>query len=200
VCVILITHQRKAEGEYGLRVRGGTALTGSVDVIVEVERPSQSVGLSGQARLVKIVSRFAGAPDEIAVELNAEGWRSLGTVKAAARRSKREEVLALLGVEPLTLEEILVAAGLQSGSGRTVRRRLDDLVEHALAERVGDGKRHDPYRWWLSEGGQAFRDTPEEGLSPNVGDPSVQAESFLTDNPPPRGKGGCHESASGADA
>ena len=70
VCVILITHQRKAEGEYGLRVRGGTALTGSADVIVEVERPSQSAGLSGTARVVKIVSRFAGAPDEIAVELD----------------------------------------------------------------------------------------------------------------------------------
>jgi hypothetical protein len=46
VCVVLITHQRKAEGDYGLRVRGGTALTGSADVIVEVERPSQSAGLS----------------------------------------------------------------------------------------------------------------------------------------------------------
>ena len=70
VCVILITHQRKQEGEHGLRVRGGTALTGSVDVIVEVERPTQSAGLSSTARVVKIVSRFAGAPDEIAVELD----------------------------------------------------------------------------------------------------------------------------------
>ena len=48
VCVILITHQRKAEGEHGLRVRGGTALTGSADVIVEVERPSRSAGLSAR--------------------------------------------------------------------------------------------------------------------------------------------------------
>ena len=177
VCVILITHQRKAEGEYGLRVRGGTALTGSADVIVEVERPPQSAGLSSTARVVKIVSRFAGAPDEIAVELDEEGWRSLGTVKAAARRSKREEILALLGEEPLTFEEILErAAGL---SKNTVRRRLGELVEHGLAERLGDGKRSDPHRWKLSEAGRTFLPTPESGLGRNAGNPSIQAESLF---------------------
>ena len=119
--------------------------------------------------MVKIVSRFAGAPDEIAVELDEEGWRSLGTVKAAARRSKREEILVLLGDEPLAFEEILErAAGL---SKNTVRRRLGELVEHGLAERLGDGKRSDPYRWRLSEAGRTFLPTPESGLGRNAGDP-----------------------------
>jgi hypothetical protein len=38
VAVVLITHQRKEEGSFGLRVRGGTSLTGSADIIIEVER------------------------------------------------------------------------------------------------------------------------------------------------------------------
>ena len=140
---------------------------------------------------MKIVSRFAGAPDEIAVELDEDGWRSLGTVEAAARRSKREEVLALLGDEPLTLEELLAAGGLTSTNARTVRRRLDELVEHDLALRTGEGKRLDPFRWELSENGRFFRDSPEIGLSRkpdgDPGDPSVHAENspsgFVTDSP-----------------
>jgi hypothetical protein len=38
---------------------------------------------------LKIVSRFADAPEEIAVEFDdVGGWRSLGTVKAAQRRTQ----------------------------------------------------------------------------------------------------------------
>jgi DNA-binding transcriptional ArsR family regulator len=199
VCVILITHQRKAEGEYGLRVRGGTALTGSVDVIVEVERPSQSAGLSGASRVVKIVSRFAGAPDEIAVELGADGWRSLGTVDAAARRSKREEILALLDDEPVTLEDVHERAG--DVSKDTVRRRLRELVEHGLAERVGEGKRSDPHRWKLSLNGRVFLGSPDSGPSDAAArNPTVQAENspsdFFASSSPPKGKAACKETFS----
>jgi DNA-binding transcriptional ArsR family regulator len=199
VCVILITHQRKAEGEYGLRVRGGTALTGSVDVIVEVERPPQSAGLSGASRVVKIVSRFAGAPDEIAVELEADGWRSLGTVKAAARRSKREEFLVLLSDEPMTLEEVHERGG--DVSKDTVRRRLRSLVDLGLAERVGEGKRSDPHRWKLTVGGRIFLSdfvaADSGGSGGESRNPTVQATDepsvFFARNPSPRDKAACKE-------
>src|SRR5262249_26061267 len=134
VCVILITHQRKEEGSFGLRVRGGTALTGSADVIVEVERASESAGLSKQARVVKLGSRFAGAPDEFAVELDGDDWRSLGPIKGAQRRSRREHALTWLGVDTQMLEQVLEHAG--GLSKNTVRRRLDELVRDGLAERL----------------------------------------------------------------
>ena len=131
-------------------MRGGTALTGSADVIVEVERPSQSAGLSSAARVVKIVSRFAGAPDEIAVELDE---RRL----ALARHGEG-------GGAPLEARGDPGAARRRAAHARgdprraraacrrtTVRRRLDELVENGLAERVGEGKRADPHRWQLSE-------------------------------------------------
>jgi hypothetical protein len=162
VCVILITHQRKEEGAFGLRVRGGTALTGSVDVIVEVERASGSARLSDEARVLKIVSRFAGAPDEIAVELDADSWRSLGTVEAAQKRSRREHAVNWLGGEPATFEEILARAG--GPSKNTVRRRLDELVRDGLAERLGEGVKGDPRRWRLSENGAAFVQAPKQGF------------------------------------
>jgi len=165
VCVILITHQRKEEGEHGLRVRGGTALTGSADVIVEVERASQSARLSKQARVLKIVSRFAGAPDEVAVELEGDSWRSLGTVKAAQKRGRREHAVSWLGVEPATFEDILARA--DGPSKNTVRRRLDELVRDGLAERFGEGVKGDPWRWQLSDNGAAFvQATKRAGTNP----------------------------------
>ena len=109
----------------------------------------------------------------------------------------------LLADEPLTLEELLAEGGLTNTNARTVRRRLDELVEHDLALRTGEGKRLDPFRWALSENGRFFRDSLEIGLSRkpdgDPDDPSVHADNspsgFVTDSPTPRGAGGCHESA-----
>lgn len=154
--VVLITHQRKEEGSYGLRVRGGTSLTGSADVIVEIERPYESAGLGKEARVIKLVSRFVDAPDEFAVELDANGWRSLGTVTAAVRRMRQEDVLELVGDRPATREQLVDAAAGRL-SDRTLRRRLDELVERALVARTGEGTKGDPYHWKLTEAGRIFR-------------------------------------------
>jgi hypothetical protein len=174
VCVILITHQRKQEGEHGLRVRGGTALTGSVDVIVEVERASQASGLSKQARVLKLVSRFAGAPDEIAVELEEGGWRSLGTVKAAQRRGRREQAIEWLTAEPTTFEQVLERA--DGPSKNTVRRRLDELVRDGLAERLGEGVKGDPTRWRLTENGLLLVPDPNPGWDESSGIRSIKPD------------------------
>jgi AAA domain len=174
VCVILITHQRKEEGEHGLRVRGGTALTGAVDVIVEVERVSGSAKLSENARVVKVVSRFAGAPDQIAVELDENSWRSLGTVKAAQKRSRREHAVSWLSDELATFEEVLVRAG--GPSKNTVRRRLDELVRDGLAERFGEGVKGDPWRWRLSENGAAFVQAEKRGFGTQPGNGSTMRD------------------------
>jgi hypothetical protein len=171
VAVVLITHQRKEEGAYGLRVRGGTSLTGSADVIVEVERPAESAGLGREARVLKLVSRFTDTPDEIAVELGEAGWRSLGTVSAAVRRMRQEDVLELVGDAPMTREE-LVAAAAGRLSEPTLRRRLGELVERALVERIGEGTRGDPYRWKLTEAGRIFsRQIPVSPIPGDSGDP-----------------------------
>jgi hypothetical protein len=45
LAVVLVTHQRKSLGEFGEAVRGSTALTGGVDIVVELERPPASLAL-----------------------------------------------------------------------------------------------------------------------------------------------------------
>jgi hypothetical protein len=110
--------------------------------------------------VLKIVSRFAGAPDEIAVELDKDGgdWRSLGTVKAAQQRSRRMHAIVWLTDRPATFEEILERAA--GPSKNTVRRRLGELVREGLAERLGEGVKGDPARWRLTENGLLFVSKP----------------------------------------
>jgi AAA domain/Primase C terminal 1 (PriCT-1) len=188
VAVVLITHQRKEEGSFGLRVRGGTSLTGSADIIVEVERLAASMKAPGGARVLKIVSRFGDAPDEIAVELDGDRWVASGTVKAAVRRWKRERLLELLSDVPTTLEEIHAKTG-EELSQRSLRRRLDELVADGLAELSGEGVKGDPYRWALSPTGAVFVTDPENTVVTNRREPRNQAEGFVTNQggPSPRG-------------
>lgn len=157
--VLLVTHQRKQEGEHGLRVRGGTSLTGSADIIVEIERPAPSAGLSRQARLVKFTSRFEGSPDELAVLLNHDGgWQPIGNLAAVKRQARREQILALLDATAATLDEIHARG--DGASKRTLRRRLAELVIDGLAERCGEGVKADPWRWRLTEAGALFVPDP----------------------------------------
>jgi hypothetical protein len=148
VAVVLITHQRKEEGTFGLRVRGGTSLTGTADIIIEVERLSPAVGGPVSARVLKLVSRFADTPDEIAVELDGDRWVSTGTLKAAIRHWRGERIRELLTNIPATLEEIHTLTGGEM-SERTLRRRLGELVDDGDAVVLGEGVKGDPWRWRL---------------------------------------------------
>jgi DNA-binding HxlR family transcriptional regulator len=116
-----------------------------------------------------------------------------GTEQTCKSRGSHGRGLLLLDEQPLAFEEILERAGALSKN--TVRRRLGELVQQGLAERLSDGKRSDPYRWKLSEAGRTFLPTSENGLARNAGDPPVQAENFFPSQPSPRGEGGWEETS-----
>jgi hypothetical protein len=71
LAVLIVTHQRKSAGEFGDAVRGSNALTGGVDVVVELERPLASFALGSHARVLRAVSRFSSTPEELFLELDA---------------------------------------------------------------------------------------------------------------------------------
>jgi len=62
LAVVLVHHQRKSPGLYGEAVRGSNALTGGVDVVVELER-------AANIRVLRSVSRFRGTPPELYANL-----------------------------------------------------------------------------------------------------------------------------------
>jgi Bifunctional DNA primase/polymerase, N-terminal/AAA domain/Primase C terminal 1 (PriCT-1) len=161
VAVVLVSHQRKEEGSFGLRVRGGTALTGSVDIIVEVERLAKSAKAPAAARVLKIVSRFGDAPEEITVELEGDSWTASGSLRAAVRRWGRERILELLSLVPATLEKIHGRTD-EELSQRSLRRRLGELVADGLAELSGEGVKGDPYPLVAVTSRARIRDRPRQ--------------------------------------
>jgi predicted ATP-dependent serine protease len=60
--VVLVHHQRKSPGSYGEAVRGSNALTGGVDVIIELER-------ANNIRVLRSVSRYRDTPAEVFANL-----------------------------------------------------------------------------------------------------------------------------------
>jgi DNA-binding transcriptional ArsR family regulator len=156
LAVLLISHQRKSSGEFGEAVRGSSALTGGVDVVVELERPSRALQLGSQARVLKAVSRFASTPDELYVELEEHGFQAIESPEQVKTDAERARVLDALEKrdEPVTSDQIGDDLDIPK---RAVRRYLSDLLEKGLVRRSGAGKKNDPYVW---HGGEEAALTP----------------------------------------
>jgi hypothetical protein len=147
LAVVIVSHQRKSAGEYGEAVRGSNALTGGVDIVVELERPAATLALGKHARVLRAVSRFISTPDELYLELDEQTSEFVAIdspeeVKAEADRAKVAETLAELG--DATSNTVAEQIGFPDA---TVRRHLNTLLERGQVARDGEGKRGDPFRW-----------------------------------------------------
>jgi hypothetical protein len=146
LAVRLVSHHRKAPGQYGEAVRGSNALTGAVDVVVELERPGADVLAPGGSRVLRAVSRWPSTPEELVARLDGDTYQAEGTTLAVRAEAERARVLE--AVE--TLGEATVAQLTDDELGeRAARRHLDELVAAGTLERVGAGRRGDPFRWRL---------------------------------------------------
>ena len=82
-----LSSRKKASGTHGEAVRGNNALTGGVDVVHEVERPTADV--SRAVRILRAISRFGCTPEKIAVELTDDGYRACGNEEAVCAAGVR---------------------------------------------------------------------------------------------------------------
>ena len=153
LAVLLISHQRKSSGEFGEAVRGSNALTGGVDVVVELERPAKVLQLSGHARVLRAVSRFSSTPEELYVELGEHGFSPIESpeqVKTDAERGRVLEALEDRG-EAVTSDQLGDELDIPK---RAARRYLNDLLDRQLVIREGGGKKNDPYVWRIVQDGE----------------------------------------------
>lgn len=144
VAVLAAAHQRKSGGEYGEAVRGSNALTGAVDIVLELERHGD-----GAIRVLRAVSRYDSTPTELALELTERGYEasdSLASPREADEQQRLIEVVETAASE-LTVADLSDATGIPQG---TVRKRLNALPAGTL-DRRGSGKRNDPYLFRTTE-------------------------------------------------
>jgi len=157
LAVLIITHQRKAEGRYGEGVRGSNALTGAVDIIIELERRSS---IPAHARLLVAVSRFDSTPDELTLALDEDGYQALGSTADAIASGERDRILAALHeCGSATREELAEVTGIPAG---TIRKRIAGV---AAVEVSGRGVKGDPHRF-------SFRtpESPSAETNPGAGE------------------------------
>lgn len=76
--VLIIHHPRKGDAAEGQACRGSGSLPGFVDVIVELRRFQPDMS-DDPRRNINRISRFDETPKEIVVELDATGYRVVGS-------------------------------------------------------------------------------------------------------------------------
>jgi hypothetical protein len=149
--VVLFHHSGKADQTEGRAARGSTALTGAVDIILEMRRyrPDEA---TDRRRVLSGLGRFDEVPDEMVVELSDDGtsYTACGDKKAVAARELRDAILAVLPTEAPGL----TASDVHADMPEDTRPRRGDVGKALLlgADRdwicAGSGKRGDPYRFW----------------------------------------------------
>jgi DNA-binding transcriptional ArsR family regulator len=145
LAVVIIAHQRKSGGEFGEAVRGSNALTGAVDIVLELERPSVSLDASAETRILRAVSRFSSTPDELTLRLVDDHYEvdEAPLTKARVKRARLLEALEKLG--PATSEELAQETAIPKS---TISRYLKKLEREGALEADGArGVRGEAVRW-----------------------------------------------------
>lgn len=147
LAVVIIRHERKGGGNVGDSGRGSSAFGGAVDVVISLRRAEGNS--SPSVRLIHALSRFDETPDTLTIELTESGYDSLGSeTDIAIQQAKKtiNDVLPNSAESAISLEQILAATNLK----RTLTQdALKALITHKRIQKIGDGKRGDPFRYCL---------------------------------------------------
>ena len=150
--VLVHHHPRRAKSAEGSLARGGGALLGAVDAVLELHFLGR---IGGNRRRLTCRSRRPGAVAELAyewVEGTAE-FRAVPTDAEAVFRESWEQVRVLLADRPApaTCPELLADWSLDAAPpSRTVLYGwLRRATASGLAVRTGDGTKRDPFRFAL---------------------------------------------------
>lgn len=159
--LLLLHHLRKSDGPEGTAHRGSGHLVAMVDVALELRRPEGNAPET--RRVLRALSRYPFTPSELVIELQGDSYVALGTGQQVQHLQTRQ---ALLDTLPGPDEEAIPfeASGREGETppdavlGRlrdrrlprtTVQEALGRLLAEGLVERLGSGKRGDPYRYRL---------------------------------------------------
>lgn len=137
-----IHHNRKQGGGGGIGVRGSTALTGGVDVIMELERTS---GYDrSNIRRLRCESRFGETPTAIQMRLEDGHY-----IVEDAEAIEMETILVTLlqTMAGVTINDITT---LLDEPETTIRRVINGMVTRGVVARTGQGTSRSPFLYTLN--------------------------------------------------
>ena len=149
IAIILSRHERKSGGEVGYSGRGSSAFAGAVDIVLSLRKPE---GNSKRThRLLQALSRFSETPSELLIELQGDGYVSLGDPEEAALRAAKECILADAPKSDSDAADLKELAESAKASRATAQRAVDELCREGLLGKTGKVKRGSPFRYFKQE-------------------------------------------------
>ena len=147
--ILLTRHERKSGGDVGDSGRGSSAFAGAVDIVLSLRRPE---GNSKKTlRVLQALSRFSETPTELLIELTDTGYISLGEPHEAALKEAKDSILEIIPkseAEAFELTEVIESAKV---ARVTAQRAVKELAEQGILNRVGEGKKGSPFRYFRPE-------------------------------------------------
>jgi hypothetical protein len=154
VAVLLLHHPRKQASADGQWARGSGALTGHVDIVIEM-RYFSPASSDDRRRTLLAYSRYGETPRRRVIELSSTGtdYESLGDLADEEYR-RGWSVLRLVleqAAKKLTRTELHEAWPTEEAAPTAVTlwRWLERGVAEGTMLRDGKGERNEPYRYWL---------------------------------------------------
>lgn len=164
--VLLLHHPRRERSEEGSTARGGGALLGFVDVILEVHRSGRLRSEQCRRRLTAL-SRKRETPAAVVYEWDPAtgGFTRLADPHEQLYRDNWEQVHAILAGRPEAATHHELLADWPAESAKPAASVLYDWLNRAFAEkrlrREGGGTKSDPYRYRLETANDAYYDRGE---------------------------------------
>jgi predicted transcriptional regulator len=146
-CHIAVTHHLgKMTREGGDDVLGSTAIFGAVDTLVLFRRRKDNL------RVLQTIQRYGADLGETVVPMDELGRIALGAAVSELRqaevRAKVREVLEKLGEgESLDLTALREQTEMDRNS---VHRAAQQLADEGVVERIGEGRRGNPWRYLMA--------------------------------------------------
>jgi hypothetical protein len=178
LAVLLLHHPRKGPVLPGQAARGSGALTGYVDICLEMHRVTRR-NLNDRRRRLLAFSRHECTPPCWVIELTADGtdYRALGESAELTFADGWPLVQSLLAAAdgPRTRKELLRdwSDPYRHPPGQVLWKWLDQAVRQGAVERDGHGTRRDPYRYslpgmvekWQAQFVEEFNRRPDSGAA-----------------------------------
>lgn len=184
-----VHHDRKSGGKDGEGIRGASAIFGSVDVAISLQKSDESP----HRRILRVEGTRLDHAEPLVVELDerkarydAVGEQQIVSILEDAALERLRDVL---GEVPRPVSKIheAVRERFPESEGdvppSTVRNRLERLRSAGLATRHGDGGKRDPYRYSLSSS-DTLDETTERGGEAQAGQVDTRSTRTGADTPP----------------
>jgi hypothetical protein len=165
VCVLILHHPRKGRPAAGQAARGSGALSGSADILLELETLGGAADDDRRRRLSGY-SRHRSTPRRLIIELSADGadYASLGDDLGHQFEGNWTVLFGVLedATKKLTRADILAQwpADFLKPSPAELWRWLDRAVKDGRVRMDGTGRRNHPFKYWIDGMEEVWQSDP----------------------------------------